>query len=110
MLEKINRINYLIDFYDQLLTQKQKSVMELYYKENFSLGEIAGQLKISRQAVYDILSRAIRSLERWEAKLSLYENYLQRKKEGQEILDILAGSELTASHRQRIKDIIKRIL
>jgi predicted DNA-binding protein YlxM (UPF0122 family) len=110
MLEKVNRINYLIDFYDQLLTKKQKNVMELYYKENLSLGEIAGQLNISRQAVYDILSRAIRLLERWEAKLGLYENYLLRKKEGQKILDLLARPELTPFDIEKIKDIVRRVL
>ncbi|HHU76000.1 MAG TPA: YlxM family DNA-binding protein [Firmicutes bacterium] len=110
MLEKVNRINYLIDFYEQLLTKKQKNVMELYYKENLSLGEIAGQLDISRQAVYDILSRAIRSLEKWETKLRLLENHLLRKKEGQKILDLLARPKLTPFDIEKIKEIIKRVL
>lgn len=110
MLEKVNRINYLIDFYEQLLTKKQKSIIELYYKENFSLSEIADQLNISRQAVYDILQRATRALERWEAKLKLYENYLQKKKEGQKILDLLDNPELTAFDLERIKDIVRRVL
>lgn len=110
MLEKVNRINYLIDFYDQLLTKKQKSIMEMYYKENLSLGEIADQLNITRQAVHDILSRATSALERWEVKLKLYEAYRQRKKEGQEILNLLAKPELTPHDLERICDIVRRVL
>ncbi len=110
MLAKVNRINYLIDFYDQLLTKKQKSIVEMYYKENFSLGEIADQLNISRQAVHDILSRAIRALERWEAKLNLYETFLQRKKEGRKILDLLANGALNSQDIEKIKDIVQKVL
>ncbi len=110
MLEKINRINYLIDFYEQLLTKKQKSIVELYYKENFSLGEIAEQLNISRQAVHDNLSRAIQALERWEAKLNLYETYLQRKKEGQKVLDLLDNTALDRQDIEKIKDIVQKVL
>ena len=110
MLEKVNRINYLIDFYDRLLTKKQKSVMEMYYKENFSLGEIAGQLNISRQAVYDLLSRATVALEKWETKLMLHEAYLHRRKEGQRALDLLAASPLTPRVLEEIRDIIKKIM
>lgn len=110
MLEKINRINYLVDFYEQLLTKKQKSIVEMYYKENFSLGEIAEQLNISRQAVHDILSRAIQALERWEAKLKLYEIYLQRRKEGQKVLDLLDNTALDKQDIEKIKDIVQKVL
>ena len=41
MLEKINRLNYLFDFYGNLLTDKQQRVIEMYYKDDFSLAEVA---------------------------------------------------------------------
>lgn len=110
MLEKVNRINYLVDFYEQLLTKKQKSIVEMYYKENFSLGEIADLLNITRQAVHDNLLRAIRALERWEAKLKLYETYLQRRKEGQQVLDLLEKTALDRHDIERIKDIVQKVL
>ena len=72
MLEKINRLNYLFDFYGNLLTDKQQRVIEMYYKDDFSLAEVAEHLNISRQAVYDILSRTVYALENWEKKLKLY--------------------------------------
>lgn len=47
MLEKTTRINYLFDFYQQLLTEKQKNYMDLYYLEDYSLGEISETYGVS---------------------------------------------------------------
>ena len=109
-MEKIERVNYLIDFYEQLLTKKQKSILELYYKENLSLSEIGEQLDISRQAVHDNLSRSTAALERWETKLGLYEAYRERSLEGQRILDLLDSSALAAPAAEAIKDIVHRVM
>ena len=38
MLEKTTRMNYLYDFYQSLLTPKQRSYMSLYYLDDYSLG------------------------------------------------------------------------
>ncbi len=57
MLEKTNRINYLYDFYQALLTPKQSSYMALYYLDDYSLGEIAEEYDVSRQ-VYTTTSNA----------------------------------------------------
>ncbi len=56
-LDKTNRMNYLIDFYQELLTPKQRNYMSLYYLDDFSLGEIADEFEVSRQAVYDNIKR-----------------------------------------------------
>lgn len=51
--KKILEINELLDIYGDLLTVKQRQVMNLYYEEDLSLGEISEELNVSRQAVYD---------------------------------------------------------
>ncbi len=73
LLDKVGRIISLYDIYGNLLTQKQQDVMRLYYEEDLSLGEIAEELKISRQAVYDIIKRSEQALEKYEKKLGLLE-------------------------------------
>ena len=55
LLEKTTRMNFLFDFYQALLTDKQRSYMELYYLDDHSLGEIAESYGVSRQAVYETM-------------------------------------------------------
>lgn len=78
MLEKTNRMNYLYDFYQALLTPKQSSYMALYYLDDYSLGEIAEEYNVSRQAVYDNIKRTEAMLEEYEEKLLLFEKFLKR--------------------------------
>ncbi|TFB23237.1 putative DNA-binding protein [Filobacillus milosensis] len=75
MLEKTTRVNYLFDFYQELLTSKQKNYMELYYLEDYSLGEISETYDVSRQAVYDNIRRTEAMLEEYEQKLGLYKRF-----------------------------------
>lgn len=77
-LEKNTRLNALFDFYQPLLTEKQNSYLQLYYGDDFSLGEIAEEFEVSRQAVYDNLKRSTQLLEDYEIRLHLYQDYLRR--------------------------------
>ena len=78
-LEKTTRMNYLFDFYQELLTPKQRSYMMLYYLDDHSLGEIAEEYNITRQAVYDNIRRTEAMLEEYEKKLELFEKFKQRQ-------------------------------
>ncbi|MCM3689904.1 putative DNA-binding protein [Neobacillus niacini] len=78
MLEKTTRINYLYDFYYSLLTPKQQSYMSLYYLDDYSLGEIAEEYDVSRQAVYDNIKRTEAMLEEYEEKLLLFQKFQER--------------------------------
>src|SRR5690606_20938788 len=75
-------MNYLYDFYQSLLTPKQQSYMSLYYLDDFSLGEIAEEFGVSRQAVYDNIKRTEAMLEEYAEKLLI----LKKFKEGSKIL------------------------
>lgn len=80
LLEKTTRMNYLVDFYQTLLTPKQQSYMNMYYAEDYSLGEISELFLVSRQAVYDNVKRTEEVLENYEMKLQLYTKFKQRNK------------------------------
>ena len=88
MLEKTTRMNYLYDFYQSLLTPKQRSYMALYYLDDFSLGEIAEEYNVSRQAVYDNIKRTEAMLEEYEEKLLLLEKFQERSKLIQEMKEL----------------------
>lgn len=97
MLEKTTRINYLFDFYQALLTPKQRSYMSLYYLDDFSLGEIAEEYEISRQAVYDNIKRTESMLEDYEEKLLLFHKFQERRKIIEQIEQCLAMEKLDKS-------------
>lgn len=101
MLEKTTRINYLFDFYQALLTPKQQSYMDMYYLEDYSLGEISELSQVSRQAVYDNIKRTETMLETYETKLHLYEKFEQRAK----LLDKLEHT----TKEKSVLDIVKQL-
>lgn len=59
----------LFDAYAGLLTARQQLLVRMYYHEDLSLGEIAGRLRVSRQAVFDGLRRATTEMRHLEARL-----------------------------------------
>jgi len=89
LLGKTTRINYLFDFYQTLLTPKQRNYMELYYLEDYSLGEISELLAVSRQAVYDNIKRTEAMLETYEEKLHLYDKFQQRMSLIEQLEDLI---------------------
>lgn len=64
-------ISVLMDFYGDMLTDKQKDVIELYYNEDLSLGEIAQHEGITRQGVRDSIKRGESLLLEMEQRLGL---------------------------------------
>ena len=65
-------INLLLDAYESLLTPKQQEVMQLHYREDFSLSEISEELSISRAGALDI-RRASDALYAYEKRPHLIE-------------------------------------
>ncbi|ACA59188.1 YlxM family DNA-binding protein [Candidatus Desulforudis audaxviator] len=103
-MDRFAWINLLYDFYGPLLTDRQRQLLELYYEQDYSLGEIAGELSVTRQAVHDTLKRAEESLEYFERKLNLAMRYLNDRNrigEALAVLDDLAGGREEALIRLR---------
>ena len=65
----------LLDLYGDMLTEKQKDVMELYYDQDLSLAEIAEHEKITRQGVRDSIKRGEAYLLELEEKLHFAEKF-----------------------------------
>ncbi|CAM3100991.1 putative DNA-binding protein [Lactiplantibacillus plajomi] len=88
-IEKNFRINSLFEFYEPLLTNKQKEYIQLYYADDYSLGEIAAEFSVSRQAVYDNIKRTEKILEGYESKLRLYQDFIERNRQVDAISDYI---------------------
>ena len=70
-------ISYLLDFYGQMLTDKQREVTEFYYNDDLSLAEIADHCNITRQGVRDSIKRAEAQLREYEEKLGLARRFVE---------------------------------
>ncbi|MBO5037589.1 MAG: DNA-binding protein [Clostridia bacterium] len=69
------KIGLLLDLYGNILTEKQKQTMDLYFQQDYSLSEISEQLSITRQAVRDSLLRAETTLFDTDARLDLLDKF-----------------------------------
>ena len=78
-------ISLLLDFYGEMLTEKQRDVVELYYNEDLSLSEIAAHSQITRQGVRDSIKRAEGILLGLEERLGLAKRF-RRIQEGLDLI------------------------
>ena len=74
-MSKNLQISYLLDFYGDMLTDKQQEVMEQYYNDDLSLAEIAANLGITRQGVRDSIKRGEGILLELEQKVGFAGRY-----------------------------------
>lgn len=77
----------LFDYYGDLLTERQRSCVDMRYNQDLSLSEIAEELGVSRQGVYDNLSRAEALLRNMEEKTGCVQRAMKTRKAVREILD-----------------------
>ena len=80
-VEKHVEGSLLLAAYGALLTDAQRELMELYYNEDLSLHEIAEEQGISRQGVHDMVTRALKKFEGYEARLGLLAQSARRSEE-----------------------------
>ena len=71
MAEKNLKIGILLDFYRDLLSSAQSEALHQYYNEDLSAAEIAENLGITRQGVYENIKRGEELLLGFEDALGL---------------------------------------
>jgi hypothetical protein len=78
MSDKI-RVNTLLDYYGALLTERQQELCRYYYRDDYSLQEIAELEGISRSAVHDTVRKSEAELEHYEETLKCIQAANARK-------------------------------
>ena len=96
-MDKEIYLSSLYDYYNPLLTDKQKEYFEDYYFNNYSLQEIAENGNISRNAIHKQLKETENKLIDYEDKLKLY----QKAKEIEEII-----KDLDADIKEQIEELL----
>lgn len=80
-------ISVLLDYYGQMLTEKQLEVAQLYYNEDLSLAEIAQFANITRQGVRDSIKRAEATLLEMEERMGLARKFRDYQEKIDQITD-----------------------
>ncbi|MBR5515577.1 MAG: DNA-binding protein [Clostridia bacterium] len=102
-MDKNVNISLLVDFYGEMLSEKQKEAVDLYYNEDLSLSEIADITGLTRPGVRDRLVKSEAILKNLEEKLGLLRRFEEMKEEISSIAKQL--EEGTANP----EDIIERL-
>ncbi|MHC6179589.1 putative DNA-binding protein [Clostridium sp. JNZ X4-2] len=108
-MEERIKLSILLDIYGELLTKKQKDVMEFYYNEDLSLKEIAEHTNTSRQAVYDIIKRCHRLLLQYEDKLHVMREKKSLEESKKSIVNFIDSLNCSGNEKvlNKIKDYIR---
>lgn len=111
-MDELFTISLLLDFYGQMITKRQYEILDLHYNNDYSLGEIAQELKISRQGVHDNIKRGKASLYEMEQKLGLAARFQRQKVKASEILKILKeidARSLPADDAENIEKAVQMV-
>jgi predicted DNA-binding protein YlxM (UPF0122 family) len=82
--------------------------LKLYVHDDYSLGEIAENFNISRQAVYEHIKRAEQTLQDYEDKLQLLNKHEQRIKLRDELESMLQACE--PELKKQMNDLIDTMI
>lgn len=80
-------VTMLLDFYGDMLTEKQRDFIGYYYNDDLSLAEIAENENITRQGVRDAIKRAETQLFDMEEHLGLARRFGQLRAGLDEIVE-----------------------
>lgn len=89
-MEEVIYLNELYDFYGSLLTDKQRDYFENYYFNNLSLGEMAENYRVSRNAIHKQLKIVEERLKYYEENLEL----LKKAKKAEELVQKISDEKL----------------
>ena len=102
----------LLDFYGELLTDKQRECFDLHYNEDLSLAEIAENAGISRQGVRDVIVRAEAAMQEVEDKTGIIRRF-EAQRPHLDAIEAAAAEIKTINYRQyedhRLTELTDRI-
>lgn len=75
MFQKDMKYSLLLDFYGDILSERKREIIELYYNEDLSLAEVSEITGISRQGVRDSVKKTEMELSQLEDKLGLAKRF-----------------------------------
>lgn len=74
-IDKLKETVKLIDVYGNLLTKRQKTILDLYFSKDLTFLEISKELNISKSAISESIKKSILKLKSIEKKLNIIKKY-----------------------------------
>ena len=105
LMSKDLNMSFLLDFYGDVLSEKQREAMDLFYNGDLSLAEISEEQGITRQGVRDRIVKGEQIITELESKLGLARRFGNVNKDVSYIIDRL--KELSSKTGENIDDIIE---
>ena len=109
MFEKNLELGYLLDFYGELLSERKRTVMEMYYNEDLSLAEIAAEIGISRQGARDIIKKSEEELFFFEEKLGLAQKMKNVSAKATELSALSSALNLPTEFQEKLAELITTV-
>ncbi len=110
MREKDLQFGLLLDFYGDVLSEKKRTVLDMYYNSDYSLSEISEQIGITRQGVLDTIKKGKDELLFYEEKLHLAKRFEETEKTVQELHALISTlSSLSYSEKSTLIELVSRL-
>lgn len=100
-------ITILLDVYGQLLTEKQRFAIDMYYNEDLSLAEIAEEIDISRQGIRESIKQGEKHLLEYEEQLGVVKRFKNISAQLEELDTLLEKVDFEG--KDRILEISEKI-
>ena len=102
----------LLEYYGGLLTEKQQQIMSIYVDYDVSLSEIASEMGMTRQAVYDAVKKSEAQLKQFEDALGCVNKYLNDRLIIEECIAEIDKLQhnLNTQKLQNLKEKLKKLL
>ena len=106
-MDEIFEKSILYDLYGGLLSDNQKMVYEYHVNDDLSFSEIGDELKISRQAAYDLYKTADKKLKDIDKKLELSSRFKDIEKYASDIKKSTDDKKIINLSNKIINNIVK---
>ncbi len=106
-------VGLLLDFYGELLGDRQRDIITCYVCDDLSLSEIAENFGITRQGVRDSIRKSEEALLRYEECLGLYAKSKRDEEtltKAQALLASLSPSEKDCAIREELSALLTALL
>ncbi len=105
MFEKNLMVGVLLDFYGDILTERKRQILDMYYNEDFSLSEIAEQIGISRQGVREMIVKAQEELLFYEENLGLAKKFTDAKVQLDKLTALAESENLSIAFKKELNTL-----